>query len=408
MLFCFRYKLITLVLLIVGLITTPSEAQFFNINGHSARVNVPFRIVRNMIVVQASINGQGPFNFILDTGVGYMVITDPDVVSTVHIVKSRTIMMSGMGDGEDLEAYVTNPLQVDISGLRSQNVCAAIFKKDHFGLSNYAGIPICGLLGYEFFNNLVVRVDFADSTLTAYNPQKFRAKKSYAGVPISIEGNKPYLMSQVKFKDSTQKDCKLIVDLGAGHPLSLETIDNRLLCPKKSIAANLGMGLNGPVCGRISRVSELGLGKFVLKDVLTSFPDRSKKQVISSRDGSIGIDVLKRFKLIIDYPHGMIYLKPRFDFKEPFEHDMSGMEYYCDGEDYKRVIISRVEPGSAADKIGLEKDDELLQINLKPVKKMSLDDIDALFRSREGRTLLLEVYRDNQYTNVIITLAKRI
>ncbi len=77
--------------------------------------------------------------------------------------------------------------------------------------------------------------------------------------------------------------------------------------------------------------------------------------------------ILQRFTLIIDYPDSALYLKPGANANAPFEHDMSGLEYYRTGDDYSHVIISRVEPGSPADDIGLEKDDEIVAINFKPV-----------------------------------------
>ena len=106
----------------------------------------------------------------------------------------------------------------------------------------------------------------------------------------------------------------------------------------------------------------------------------------------MGIGLLKRFKVVFDYTHNTIYLKANQNFKEPFEHDMSGLEYYAAGEDFKRIIISRVEPGSAGDAIGLERDDEIVSINLKPIAKMSLEQVDDLFRSQNDRNILLEVF----------------
>jgi C-terminal processing protease CtpA/Prc len=72
------------------------------------------------------------------------------------------------------------------------------------------------------------------------------------------------------------------------------------------------------------------------------------------------------------------------------------------------VIISRVEPGSAADEIGLERDDEILSINFKPVKNMTLEDIDRIFKSQNDRSLLLEIYHDKTTDRVILTLKRRI
>ena len=56
------------------------NAQSFEIDKGKNHVTIPFRMVRNMIVIKLTINGKGPFNFILDTGVGLMIITDPSIV----------------------------------------------------------------------------------------------------------------------------------------------------------------------------------------------------------------------------------------------------------------------------------------------------------------------------------------
>jgi len=39
---------------------------------------------------------------------------------------------------------------------------------------------------------------------------------------------------------------------------------------------------------------------------------------------------------------------------------------------------------------------------------MTIEDIDELFKSGNNRSLLLEVYHDNKYDHVILTLKRRI
>ncbi|MDP9046785.1 MAG: aspartyl protease family protein, partial [Bacteroidota bacterium] len=386
-----------------------AQAQYFDIQGSRKRVNIPFRMVRDMIVLKLNINNKGPFNFILDSGVGLMLITDPKLVDSINISNKRTIKISGLGEGEDYEAYVTSPLNVDIPGLTSYDVSAAILKKDHFGLSNYAGMPIHGLLGYEFFTNFAVKIDFADSTLSVSRPKEIRSFRKGSKIPLTIENRKPYIHCIVTFPNGKKTNNKLVLDLGAGHPLSLENVIKKHGLPEKFIAANLGVGLTGPISGFISRIKELELGRYKIKGVITSFPEEKPDIDLSEhRDGNLGIQVLKRFSLIIDYPDSCIYLKPGPELNAPFEHDMSGLEYYCTGDNYNRVLISRVEPGSAADEIGLEKDDEIIAINFKPVSSMTLEQIDALFRSHDDRSLLLEVYHDKKLDQVIITLKRRV
>ena len=362
-----------------------------------------------MVIIQLNINNKGPFNFILDTGVGLMLITDPKLVDSINVINKRTLKMSGLGEGDDYEAYVTSSLDVDIPGLDSYDVAAAILKKDHFGLSNYAGVPIHGLLGYEFFNNLAVKVDFSDSLITVTRPKDIKAFKEGARIPLSIEERKPYLQAKVTFPDGHKTSDKLILDIGAGHPLLLENIIDRQGLPQKFIASGLGVGLTGPITGFLSRIKELELGKYRIKNIITSFTDaKQANRPAIRRDGNIGMGILKRFKLIIDYPDSAIYLKPLKNINDPFEHDMSGMEYYSDGTDLDRVIISRVEAGSAADDVGLEAGDEILTINFKLVSKMTLEEIDTLLRSGDDRSLLLEVMHDKKVDRVILTLKRRI
>ncbi len=370
---------------------------------------MPFRIIRNMIVIKVKINGKGPFNFILDTGVGMMIITDPLLVDSINISSKRIIKIPGLGEGDDAEAYITSPLNVEMPGMVSNEVSAAILKKDHFELSNYAGIPIHGLLGYEFFSSLAVKIDFNDSTLNICRPKDLHPFGKSFRIPLSIEQHKPYLNSTVTYPNGKQQDCKLVVDIGAGHPVSIENMVKVNGLPQKYIPANLGVGLNGPINGYICRIRSIKIGKFTLDGVLASFPDSTDK-IISSvpRDGNLGIGILKRYTVIFDYADSAMYIKPGPLKDEPFEHDMSGLEYYATGNDYQHVVISRVEPGSAGDDIGLERGDEIVSVNFKAVDKMTLEEIDAIFKSRDNRSILLEVYHDNRYDNVILTLKKRI
>ena len=397
-------------LVLLNLFFVSAHAQYFDINGHSKKVTIPFRMIRNMVVIKLKINNKGPFNFIMDSGVGLMVITDPELIDSVNIPGKRIIKLGGCGEGEAYDAYVTSPLQIDIPGLTSYNVSAAILKTDHFGLSNYAGMPIHGLLGYEFFSNLAVKVNFDDSTLTVYRPKDERLYNKGEKIPITIENHKPFLEANVYLPDGTVKKSKLVIDLGAGHPISLENMADSPELPKNCIHANLGMSFTGPVCGFLSRINEIELGKYKIKNLISSFPeaDSLKRRFMEKRDGNLGVGLLKKFVVVFDYYNKVIYLKPGPSYHEAFEHDMSGLEYYAAGDGFSRVIISRVEPGSAGDAIGLEKDDEIVSINFKPTANMTLEQIDDLFKSQNERSLLLEIYHDKKLDDVILTLKRRI
>jgi hypothetical protein len=337
-----------------------------------------------------------------------MIITDPSLVDSIDIPNKRILKIAGFGDREAYEAYVTSPLNVDVSGITSHNVAAAIFKQDHFGLSQYAGIDIHGLLGYEFFSRLAVKVSFSDSLISVSAPQHLRRLKNGSRIPITIEDKKPYITTTIKLDNDTQQLKKFIIDLGAGHAISMEGVIDKSVYSQQFIDANLGIGLNGLISGYKGRIKEMELGKYKIKDVLASFPDIDKRTLTVPRDGNMGVDMLKKFTVVFNYSGNEMYIKSNSDFKTRFEHDMSGLQYYAAGDGYKHIIIERVEPGSPADEAGICADDEIRAINFKPVAKMTLEEIDNLFRSRNNRSLLLDVYRNEITERVILSLKRRI
>ncbi|WP_207533688.1 aspartyl protease family protein [Desertivirga arenae] len=370
-----------------------------------------FRFIKNLIIIPLLINNKGPFNFVLDTGVGVFLITDPGLVDSLQLPKSlRKIKVVGFGEGKELEAAVTGNLDVAVNAVITGNLPAAILKEDAFDLSSYTGIPIHGLIGYEFFNSFTVRLNYMDKIIKVYRPEARYFLRRAEAIPITIEAGKPYINAEVAL-NKTLSWVKLIIDTGAGHPLWLESIaGKRVEVPQKNIRANLGVGLSGTIDGSMGRLSLLKLGKFELKEVVAAFPDYEDvgSKVFAERNGNMGNAVLKKFEVIFDYQRSLLFLRPNYDFKKPFEHDMSGIELIYHSPDYSRLFIGRVEPGSAADLIGLEVNDEIVDINFRRAKDWNIDEIYQLFRSRPDKGILLTIIpKGEKKTQVVVLTLKR-
>src|SRR5690606_6015159 len=120
---------------------------------------MPFKLVRNLIIIPLYINDKGPFNFILDTGVGPMVITDTRLTDSLEIKKKVPYKLVGAGTGVDFETYVTNELSATVGDASIENIPTVLIVNAPFDLSSYVGIPIQGILGYYFFKSFLVKID---------------------------------------------------------------------------------------------------------------------------------------------------------------------------------------------------------------------------------------------------------
>lgn len=390
-----------------------SNAQFL-LTGQRKTAALNFRIIKNLIIIPLKINNKGPYNFVLDTGVGLLLITEPSLRDSLHLVNLRNINITGFGEGEILTASIAPSFEIEIGPNIRGTVTGAILHKDAFSLSSYVGLPVHGLLGYEFFSSFIVKINYDQKVIRVYRPDTFYIPKKGYKVPISIEEGKPYLTGELLLPDKKALKIKLVIDSGAGHPIWLETFLGRPFEPPEiKIRANLGVGLTGSISGYIGRIPELKIGKYILHNVITAFPDyeyAAAKVSSVQRDGNLGNTILQKFNVVFDYQRGSMFLKPNYTYKQPFEHDMSGIEFSASGPELQRIFISRIETGSAAEDAGLRENDELLAVNLQPVKNMDMDSIYGIFRSKPGRNILLQIARPGAQNAeiIILTLKRRI
>lgn len=401
-------------LLILVLLTVQASGQYFKFTNKQTKAATAFKLVNNLIVIPLMLNGKGPFNFVVDTGVGILLITEPTLIDSLGSANYRKIIINGIGEGHEMLAYVHPRVKVDISNIITGTMPLAILDKEAFSLSSYAGMPIHGLIGYELFSSFIVQINYSTKIIRYHKHETAFILKKGSKINITIEDRKPYVLSEITLDNGKKKLVKLVIDSGAGHPISLETEDGiPYEIPEKNISANLGVGLSGLINGFIARVTQVKLGRFQLKNVVCAFPDYSDvaaKVPTISRNGNLGNSALRRFNIVFDYARQTMYLKPNQSFKEPFEHDMSGMEIAADGSDYKGIVIARVEPNSAAEKAGLRSGDRILGVNFKKVEDLDTEQLHAIFKSRDNRGIVIKVLREstNDIDYILLILKRRI
>lgn len=409
----FRAPLTYLIIMVISTCAAlNAHAQQFYFTGNKTKDAIGFELVKNLIIVPLYLNGKGPFNFILDTGVGPLIITDAALIDSVGIKVARSIKISGLGKGDEIDAFLSNDVSAKIGDAQINYIPTAILKNDIFGLSNYLGTKIYGLLGYYFFQSFIVEIKYSTKRLVFSDPEA-KIKINGERIPIIIDSYKPYINISIESPEHGKLNLKTLVDNGASHALSLERLNEQPFpVPANTIPGNLGVGMSGPIDGNIGRVSVLKIGGYTLKNVLVSYPkydDVAAKILLKDRNGNLGAEVMSRFNIIFDYSANSMYLKKNSQFKRPFDHDMSGIELYADDNGKtNRYIVSRIEPGSPAQLADVQVDDEILLINFVPVASYKLNELNNLLKSVEGKTIILYLQRNQEQLVKVFKLKRRI
>jgi predicted aspartyl protease len=361
---------------------------------------IPFEFQANLVIVPVKVNNSDTLRFILDTGVSSIILTDPKIAKKQNMKFVRNVRIAGVGEGSDVEAgiVVENTITMgDMIGYR-QNI--VVLKEDILKLSEFVGRPVHGIIGYEIFNRFAVTIDFSTSEIILENPEHYKYKpKKGERFPITIEENKPYLSTIELINDNQNLPLKVVLDTGAGHAISLDANQhNGIPMPEKLVKAQLGRGLSGVINGNLGRIPMLKIGKFEMKNLLASFPDslsyRVKGVELTERQGNIGCEFLRRFKVTFNYRDQYIVLKPiNRRMKEPFEHNMSGIELMAQGEDYHEYTVDRVLENSPAEDAGLQQGDKVVFINNRSSKEITISEIYKIFQKGEGKPINLIVKR---------------
>lgn len=415
---------------------------------HKSYEDIRFQFINNLIVIPIKVNNK-KLNFILDSGVNKTIVFNSSKVDTILSNFEYKYKLKGLGEGLPVNAIVSKNNLFRINNLIAVNKNVYVILKDDFDLSSKMGITIHGVIGYDIFSDLILRINYKTKKIRFYNPSKYKQKKcsNCEVLPLTIFQKKPYVDVTVKLNNNSKKvPIKMLIDSGGSDAIWLFEFSNKnIVTPENFFTDFLGVGLSGTVYGKRSRISSLGLGKFSLNKPTVSFLDTlSTKDArkFNKRNGSIGTGILKRFTVWFDYPNNRLMLKKNSSFNEVFNYNMSGLEIVYDGKilveestrNYTELSrgtqdpngnrnsvsliknyvykfkpnfkISNVLEGSPADLAGVMKDDILIKINGNPIYNFQLHEIISIFQEKENKLIRLTLMRNNKKIKTEFNLKK--
>lgn len=413
-------------------------------NSKKDKIVIPFELSNNLIIIDVEINNV-KLSMLLDTGSDKNLLFSFPENDTIEFFNTKKININGFGKGDLIEGLVSSDNTLIVKDYSDSNFELLLITDENISIINKLGIPINGIIGYSFFKDYVVELNYQRKRVILHKsitsiPE--RKLKKYRNEKLSLIDDKPYLNLITNIGEHNH-DVKLLLDSGLGDGLWLFENDS-LKCSGKSINDVLGRGLGGDVVGKKSRVEKLLVSEFILKDALVSFPDKSsysQLNIIKGRNGSLGGEVIKRFDWLIDYSNELAYFKPNKYFNDSFNYNMSGIEIQHSGIQWIKEEIRSNNPSnsinanefifensnakfnyryqlkpvyeiysirdnSPAMKAGLKEGDKIVSINGKRDYAYTIQKITDLFQSDEGKVIIIEVEREGEVLKFKFQLEK--
>jgi hypothetical protein len=323
----------------------------------SPLVVLPAQTLGSYLVIEAKWDRNGPYHFIIDTGSSVTLIS-PDLAKrysdkSMPLPETPQVRVKSAEGGAAL-LPVTNLRRIELGEARFDNVPALIY--DCAQLSAHLGVKIDGILGFPFFRETQLSLDYPHSRVVltpASNPPL------QPGATISFNNASRTPLIPIHVGDTT---LIALIDSGSDAPLNLNPVGlhpNYTTPPKPG--GKIGT-LSGDRTQKIGRLADtLTIGTYAMPQPLVEMTDELS---------SVGGQVLRNFIVTFNQEKSQVTFYRETTDPLAFGPQRSTGLSFSKTPAYWRV--AGVVAGSPAAQANVQSGDLITRINGEPVAQWDL------------------------------------
>lgn len=305
--------------------------------------------------IAGRVRGQS-VEIVLDTGASLSAI---DETQAKKLGLSSTKNRAVHGAGGTVNAKYVSDLVFELGQLQLPVVGAVIVdlslarKKDQEP-------PI--IVGYEIFRNSVVEFDFARNRAAFHDPKSFVPPKGVvvvpitplehgqAGIPVNVGG-----ISRLFLLDTGSETA---IDLHTSHPKASD-----IMKTQRTSTSVFG-GVGGIRTAKVATAPSATWRQpeTALRSVPIQIYEAADIHEHQKLGGVVGLDALRQFHVIIDYPNFSVYLLEKTGAS--FIKNRVGLQYRWNGNEYEVIHVAK---GSPAEKANWKVGQRIRSVNGRPV-----------------------------------------
>jgi predicted aspartyl protease len=258
-----------------------------------------------LILLPVSVNGQGPFEFILDTGAGTSLLS-PELA---HKIGAKIIgAKEGQSAGGKVSVSLAKVDSLAVGDTRRDDVDVGIVDLSHIGKA--IGAKIDGDLGYNFFNRFQITIDYQNCEIRFEDPKpvEYFGASARAEIPLRLANPaKPLILIDTYLNGLGP--FQFAVDTGTSTTAIAPELAKQLGLTTSSIGPGTTGGAHVAVTA--SALQSFAAGSAKVDDmaiVVADFFSMLSQAVGAKLDGIVGYNFLRNYKVVIDYPNEILRL----------------------------------------------------------------------------------------------------
>ncbi len=268
--------------------------------------SIPLAFAHGKLHLSGRLNDSAPLDLLFDTGADTTVLYPSAAKKGARLVLDGTTLNIGTGGATTRGTSSDNTLA--IGGLRWEHESVLAIEKQ--------ADEADGIVGYNVFEDKVLELDFERMQLLVHDALPPLAD-SFTKVALLWQGGLTAVDGTLA-SGALRSTGPLVLDTGGSGTLLVSQAlleQNSLRATLEVLGTSVSRGVgSGTLRNEIVLVPELELAGFTLANVPAHMQLGS-----TSPAGTLCLDVLERFHLLIDYPHNEAWFRPNARFHEPFE-----------------------------------------------------------------------------------------
>lgn len=329
-------------------------------------VTVPATVVADFFLVEASVGGQGPFRFVVDTGSSISLVS-PALARRVGAPPRATLEIRSPSQRTATLPAVTLP-ELALGQTNFAQVPAAIFNFDD--LSRQLGMRVDGIIGFSVFREVVFTIDYPARRLVI-DPHGRLTGRNGEAIDCYGDGELPL----AKLDVGGQRILALI-DTGSDSALTLNSATDVARWVRESRRGSVRATVSGDepqVIGRLAVDVRIGA-------------HRVAQPVVEMADGlpALGNGVLKHFAVTFDPRQQLIALRRDATAPVQIASQRSVGLGFKRGE--TNWAVAAIVPDTPAQDAGIRLGDQCVRINGRPTQEWPIERYQSLLRSSQAVT----------------------